>query len=462
MFRRNVVSFAQVARLNGGLQKLATQKFKAPLFLMIDQEGGLVTRLRTATPLPSALALAHVEDGDFVRRFAAASAEVLNQVGFNVNLAPVLDVSSPERDSFIGNRSFGDDPDRVTEVTQAFARGTSEGGVLPTAKHFPGHGGVTANSHKVTPRKLGTVDELKARDLVPFEAFAAAEYPRAIMTAHLSVPSLDPSGLPATYSSAIIGGQLRDGLGYQGLVITDDLEMSGAAISPDPGERAVKAFLAGNDMLMFAGTPARQRQAYDGLLRAVREGRVPLARLDESVSRILNAKAKLPATTAFDVKKLGVSLKHLDELSAQVLKTNFKDASLRARHAWPDFASARRVTVLSGSTMFWRKFKATYPGAARFQWLTKGNLGETARALVEKDEYAVYFASGQISAQWLNALPRELKAKFIVVNCNHPGEIADQDAFLSVFNVNSYFTDGGTWLGELLGLPPEVREPAGD
>jgi len=110
--------------------------------------------------------------------------------------------------------------------------------------------------------------------------------------------------------------------------------------------------------------------------------------------------------------------------------------------------------------MFYRKFRRAYPGAARFKWLTRQSLIETAAALQPADEYAVYFASGQVSARWLNALPRAQKAKFIVINCNEPAEIGEQDAYLGVFNVNSYFTDGATWLAQMLREPVEVRAPA--
>ena len=460
-FRHNIKTLAQVARFNHDLRRTAQTTMAAPMFSMVDQEGGLVTRIRTATPLPSALALADMDDPKFVRSFAAHSAEVLKEIGFNVNLAPVLDVSNPARESFIGNRTFGNDPARVAAMSDAFALGLADAGLMPTAKHFPGHGDTVQNSHLELPSRPVTPEQMRARDLVPFGEYANTTAPRAVMMAHLALPKVDPSGLPATFSSLMIQKYLRGDLGYRGLVITDDLEMNGAGISPDPGERAVRAFLAGNDMLMFAGTLKHQTRAYDEVLKAVRDGRITTARLDESVTRILAAKSKLSGAPSFDVRRVETALKKLDALSMRVLKSNFATANAHARHGWPSYQKARTVSVLTGSPMFYRKFRAAYPGAVQFKWLTRQNLAQTAAAMTKADEFAVYFASGQVSARWVNALPRALKAKFIVINCNEPAEVGDQDAYLGVFNVNSYFTDGGTWLAELLRDVPEVRVPAG-
>ena len=360
-FRHNISTLAQVARLNRGAQTLAASKLAAPLFTMIDQEGGVVTRIRTATPLPSALALADLDDPAFVRTFAARSAEILKQVGFNVNLAPVLDVSNPAHASFIGNRTFGNDPARVAAVSEAFALGHADAGLMPTAKHFPGHGDTVQNSHLETPRRASTLSQLRERDLIPFAAFAQAEAPRAIMMAHLAMPNIDPSGVPATFSSVMIQQHLRGGLGYQGLVITDDLEMNGAGISADPGERAVRAFLAGNDMLMFAGSVAHQRRAYAAVLAAVRNGRIGRDRLDQSVARILAAKQKITAPPNFDARQIDADLKKLDALSMTVLRRNFTAAGARARHGWPAFDPAREVAVLSGSPMFLPKIPRGLP-----------------------------------------------------------------------------------------------------
>lgn len=461
VFRRNIKTATQVARLNADLRKFAATKLKAPLLSMIDQEGGLVTRIRTNTPSPSALALAKMDE-PFIENYARANAEMLGLLGFNVNLAPVLDISNPLKDSFIGNRAFGDDPAEVARVTLAYARGLSAAGMIPTAKHFPGHGGTLQNSHQTLPKKLSTLEELQNKDFVPFTTFTAAEFPKAVMMAHLALPAVDPSGLPATYSKPLID-LLRTGLGYDGLIMTDDLEMNGASVARDIGERAVRAFLAGNDMLMFAGPPANQRRAFEAMVAAVKSGRIPAEQLDASLARIANLKNALPKAETSDEKKIVASFRKVDTLSREVLKHGFDVAAAAAKREWSDVDADTRVTVFSGSALFTNKFKTAFKGKTKSFAMGPRSLENVRHELSSgRADLNVYFASGDGSAHWLNGLTADQRAKLIVVNCNHPGEIDAQDEFMAVFNVNSYFTDVGTYLGKLLSEPAaDTRGPAG-
>lgn len=460
-FRRNVKTTHDLAKFNAELQKLARKQMAAPLFLMVDQEGGLVTRVRTNVPMPSALALARTGDSNLVETYGRATGDVLSILGFNMNLAPVLDISNPLKDTFIGNRTFGNDPDSVTELSMAYSKGLNSGGVLPTAKHFPGHGGTQQDSHQTVPKKMSSLEELKGRDFVPFREFAQADFPRAMMTAHLALPNIDATGTPATYSKIFIRDQLRENLGYKGLIMTDDLEMSGASVSKDVGERAVRALLAGNDMLMLAGPPSNQRRAYQAVLEAVRSGRIPESQLNESVDRILASKARLRPVARPESRRVQEAFKKLDELSKSILKRNFKYAADSVSNPWPAADRDTRATVFSASYLFFRKFQIRYRGRSSFFHLNPETL-ENARSELASGrmEYAVFFASGSKTAHWLNSLADDLKSKIIVVNCNHPGEIESQGQFLAVLNVNSYFTDSGTWLADLLNSPPETRAPA--
>lgn len=460
VFRRNIKAPSQIAQFNRDLQKFASQKLKAPLFLMIDQEGGLVTRIRTSTPMPSALALARMDDEAFVENYAQATADMLKLLGFNVNLAPVLDISNPHKDSFIGNRTFGNDPDTVAEMTMAYSRGMSAGGVIPTAKHFPGHGGTMQDSHHTTPKKMVRLDELSNRDFVPFSEFTTAAFPKAVMMAHLALPNVDPSGLPATYSKTMIQDHLRGSLEYGGLVITDDLEMSGASFAKDLGERAVKAFQAGNDMVMLAGPPANQRKAFAAILKAVKSGKISRERLDESVKRILAAKAALTPPPQLEPAKVKAVFNKLDTLSKEVLKRNFKFAADEAAKNWPDVKSDTRVTVYSASYLFYQKFQKKFTGKAKYFRMSPTTLDDVKSDLSSgRADISVFFASGSKTAHWLNTLSPELKSRLIVVNCNHPGEIDTHSEFMSLLNVNTYFTDSGTYLAELLNRPIDHQQP---
>ena len=461
VFGRNIKSAEQIAKFNFDLQKFAAKKMRAPFFLMIDQEGGTVTRLKTQVPLPSALALGKMNDTKFMQKFGNAVAVVLKGLGFNVNLAPVLDISAPTKDSFIGSRTFGNDPVLVSERAGAYAEGLNEGGIMPTAKHFPGHGGVSQDSHHTTPKKLATYEELADRDLVPFEDFAQAEFPRAVMMAHIALPNVDPSGVPSTYSKILIQDYLREKLGFDGLVITDDLEMAGATPGDDIGEHAVQAFLAGNDMLLLAGVGARQKQAFNKVLEAVRSGRVSEARLRESVERILAYKLMLAlAPRPFNKKLSKDSVATLESLSKQVQQKNFHLALESKSASWPQIKPETHTLVLGSEHRFFNSFQKSFLGKATFFHLTPQSLGSVEHEL-EKVPYdlIIYYASGVQTARWLVRLTPAQRAKTVVINSNHDAEVESQGAFLSVLNVGTHCPECGTALGSWINTP-EIRAPA--
>lgn len=461
VFRRNIKNPAQIGTLNFKLQRYAREKLKAPLFMLIDQEGGWVTRIRTPTPAPSAMALARMEDNKFIESYGRATGNVLSSLGFNMNLAPVLDISDPDEESFIGNRAFGSEPEIVAQTASAYATGLNAAGVLPTGKHFPGHGGTLSDSHRTVPKKDSSLEELRARDLIPFGSFAKLDFTRAIMTGHLVLSKADPSKLPATYSKFLIEDQLRRSIGFDGLIITDDLEMNGAAVDGDVGERAVRAFLAGNDLLILAGSSLHQHRAFEALLKAVRERRISRERLDQSVARILKAKRRLSLSTrSLNMPAVTSALKALDRLSKIVLKRNFKAAIDASNAVWPPLGKKTHVRIFSASYLFFQKFKNHFQGSTSFYALNPKTLEQAKDDLAKtKAGFSIFFASGNKTANWLNHLPTELKSKLIVINCNHPGQIRSQDTFITVLNINSYFTDSGTWLADLLNEAGGLRRP---
>lgn len=467
VFKRNIRTAAQIGKLNFDLQKFAGRKLKAPLFLMVDQEGGVVTRVRISTPLPSALAVGRTENPELAQTFAKTKADLLKALNFNVNLAPVLDLSNPKKATFIGNRTFGDDPDLVSKMGMAYSRGMNASGLLPTAKHFPGHGNLTQDTHKTSAQKVSSEEDLENRDLVPFKEFITADFPRAVMMAHVSVPHLDASGISATYSKAIIEDYLRKKLNYNGLVFTDDLEMGGASDVKDIGERAVRAFLAGNDMMIFAGSLYRQRRAFQAMVKAVKSGRISEERLNESVRRILAAKKAMQIKpTPMDRQKALAAIKKLESLSKEIMSQNFKYAIEESSKTWPAVPPhGQRVAVFSSSGGFYRKFKGGFLGRTRIYPLTPSSLAGVPQELgKEKVAYGIFYASGKQTARYISRLSPEMKAKLIVVNCNEPGSVESQDSFMAVLNLNSHSPESGQWLAEALSLgnSPELRAPSGE
>ena len=285
LFARNCPDAETVASLTRALQGAAP----IPLLIAADQEGGLVTRLNVgATLTPGAMALGATGDTALAEQVAAMMADELRGVGINACLAPVADVNANPANPVIGVRSFGEDPDQVARFVAATTRGLQHQGVAACAKHFPGHGDTGVDSHLALPRIDRSLDDLERVDLVPFRA-AIASGVRLVMTTHIQFPALDPDR-PSTLSRAILTGLLRERLGFQGVVITDSMEMRGITQDRTPAEACLAAFAAGADIVCPSHERTDQAGAYALILAAVREGRVPLARLDEAVARVLALK----------------------------------------------------------------------------------------------------------------------------------------------------------------------------
>lgn len=267
------------------------------LFVAVDQEGGRVQRLGPPdfTVIPPAAEIGDQGDPQVAYDWAALTARELRSVGINWDFAPVLDVNNNPANPVIGKRSYSDDPAMVAAMGAAAVRGFQENGVLACGKHFPGHGDTDVDSHHALPVIRHSRDRLDAVELVPFCAAIEAGV-AAIMSAHIVFPNLDPDR-PATLSPAVLGGLLRDDLGFEGLLITDDLDMRGVADGWGAAEAAVLAVLAGADILLCCHSLEKQRLIRSGLIEAVETGRISRERIEESHARIERAKTQLPVSS---------------------------------------------------------------------------------------------------------------------------------------------------------------------
>ncbi len=290
LYDRNIRVPAQVAALTVGLQQVAQQTPNAiPLFIAIDQEGGTVARLRKgATVLPGNLALGATRSKALAAKAGELTAIELAAVGVNFNFAPVMDINTNPNNPVIGVRSYGESSDLVSELGTAYIRGLQRNGVLATAKHFPGHGDTNVDSHKKLPIVRHDKKRVNTVELAPFRAAIKANV-AAIMSAHILYPALD-NEMPATLSYPILTRYLRQLLGYNGLIITDDLEMKAIDDQYEIGEAAVLSIQAGADMVIVASTLKKQQRVYNALRQAVRNRRISEIRLNESVLRILKSK----------------------------------------------------------------------------------------------------------------------------------------------------------------------------
>ncbi len=292
-FARNTGTIEEVSSLSRSLQECAIHTgSRIPLLIAADQEGGIVSRLKSDIPLmpgPMALAAA-ASNGDhsLVYRASRAMGLQLRAAGINMNFAPVLDVNNNPKNPVIGIRSFGEDPSLVANFGVMAIGGFISAGVIPVGKHFPGHGNTSVDSHLALPVLSRSIAELESCELVPFKAAIQANIP-AIMSAHIVFQAIDPQN-PATLSSAVISDLLRGTLGFKGLAVTDCLEMNAISRHVGTAAGALSAFKAGCDLLLISHTYEIQRQAYSVLMKAVKTGEITEDRLDAAVNRILRLK----------------------------------------------------------------------------------------------------------------------------------------------------------------------------
>ena len=288
LFARNIQSPDQVRRFCAFLSAAVDP---AP-FLSIDQEGGRVNRLSPLVgPLPPAAALARQTKKDMVREFGIQTGRALKALGFNMDFAPCVDLSTPEATNGIAERAFGNDARTVVRLAGAFLDGLQSEGVAGVLKHFPGLGPTDADTHLSLPTSGKSVQKLWEEDLLPFRSLG--QRAAAIMVAHAHYASLDADRkTPASLSSAVVGGLLHERMDYRGISIPDDLEMGAVSEQGPPDELSLRALVAGCDMAMFCKSRNLIEEAFRGLVRAGQAGRLPEERLDRSLARILADKER--------------------------------------------------------------------------------------------------------------------------------------------------------------------------
>lgn len=312
LFGRNIQDPEQVRTLLDGAREMLPVE---PL-CGIDQEGGLVDRLREIFPsMPSARAIRQHGDLSGARALGRVTGEVLRMLGFNINFAPVMSIITHERSQLTNglfSRSFGRSPGEVLGYTTVYMRGLQATGCLGCLKHFPGIGAGAVDSHIEMPMVPLSHDDLMAQDLAPYiELFQRVDdRVRVVMVSHGGFPNIDikkgtTGGLiePASISSSIVTKLLRQELGYKHLVVTDDLEMGAIAKHTEIEDAVVRAFNAGEDMLLICVTPETIRRGYHALLKAAREGQVSEKRVSASLKRIAATKALAQPALPLDMDR---------------------------------------------------------------------------------------------------------------------------------------------------------------
>ncbi len=287
LFGHNMRSKGQVRSFTRSLQELSLRTEPAvPLFIAVDQEGGEISSAPWVAPQPSAARIGRRGDPARARAVAGEMGRQLLEAGVNTDLAPVVDTGFG---AAIGARSYGEDPELVAGMGAAAVEGFEAAGIVSAAKHFPNHGPATSDSHVTLPVIRHDAATVRSYDLPPFRAAVEAGVPM-VMVGHLIYPAIDPER-PASLSAAAIS-MLREELGFEGVVVTDDLAMAGASGGGPPAPAAVRAVKAGADLLIVTSPPQEQADAYDAVVAAVESGEIPRERIVESVGRVLGVKKR--------------------------------------------------------------------------------------------------------------------------------------------------------------------------
>lgn len=263
------------------------QKSKTPMMIGMDAEWGLYQRIAAAHKYPWAMTLGAIQDKSLIEKMSAKIAEDCHRMGINWDFAPVVDVNTNPNNPIIGNRSFGSEVKNVTQSALAYSNGLQNNNILAAIKHFPGHGDTNADSHLDLPVVSHNLNRLNEIELAPFKALMSKGI-GGVMVAHLYVPALESGkGIPASVSKNIITGLLKEKFGYKGLIITDALNMGAVANKYKPGELDAMAFKAGNDIMLFSQGVAEGKRL---IQKAIDNGEIPQARVEESVKKILLTK----------------------------------------------------------------------------------------------------------------------------------------------------------------------------
>ena len=352
LFKRNVRDAAQLQKLCSDLQQIAKEAGHAqPLLLGIDQENGLVTRIPppVAAQMPGPMTIGATGSPDAAYEVGKATSEMLRYFGINMNYAPVGDINNEPLNPVIGVRSPGDDPEHVARFASACAKGLRENHVVPCMKHFPGHGDTATDSHFGLPVIDKSREDMEKMELIPFRR-AVEENIEMIMTAHISMPNFAGSELPATLSSEALA-MLRKDMNYDGVIMTDCLEMDGIRATYGTVEGALMALQAGADNVMICHTYDVQTAAIDHVCKAIQDGEISQERIDESLSRLEKLKSRFTSWDKALQTEPPETLAAINERGKKLARQVYADAATVVRSKdglLPLSRTAKTVFVASG------------------------------------------------------------------------------------------------------------------
>lgn len=341
----NIGTPSQVRELTNALQRLARDLDLPLLLIATDQEGGQLMAIGDGTPLPGNMALGATRSAELARKAGEVLGREMSALGLNVNYAPCADVNINPQNPVVGVRSFGEDPHLVAELTAAMIEGMQSQGVAATVKHFPGHGDTASDSHHSLGTVPHTLERLHAVELPPFVAALKADA-KLVMTAHLGITSIDGADAPpATLSPHIINGLLRCDLGFDGVVITDAMDMRAIRQGEALREESLRAVNAGADLLLNTSDPQDQTRAFEGLLQGVKDGQLTLDELQASVERISRLKQWISENSISHELSVIRSTEHM-EVAREIAEKSITLVRDHKKYLPLNLESDRRIAVI--------------------------------------------------------------------------------------------------------------------
>jgi beta-N-acetylhexosaminidase len=327
LFTRNIESPVQIAELNNELQSLTVKRADAPinaqqLIISVDMEGGRVARLKAPfTQWPPMQILGEIGSAALGFKFAETMGKELAAVGFNLDFSPCVDILTNPKNTVIGDRAFGTEPEIVAKMSSALVRGFIKAGIIPCVKHFPGHGDTLIDSHDDLPVVHHDLSRLEQIEFIPFKKSFRARAD-LLMTAHLVLEKVDP-GVPATLSTKVLQDILRGKISYRGVIMTDDMEMKAITKNFKVADAAVRSVLAGCNSLLYCHDLPIHQEALEALVKAVSDGKIPMEMIEKNYQMMLNLKKEhLKPYKAVDVTNMIKDIGHPDHvtLSKQIAK----------------------------------------------------------------------------------------------------------------------------------------------
>ncbi|MFZ4403002.1 MAG: glycoside hydrolase family 3 N-terminal domain-containing protein [Pseudobdellovibrionaceae bacterium] len=420
LFKRNIKSLSQVKILNAELQKSINKNLNFPALIALDQEGGAVSRLPLPVQQPSALSAGQTKNSDWLFSLGKHMSEIISDSGFNVNLAPVLDLTSPYTPSFLGSRSLGSNPDEVSRLGLAFSKGLMSGYVIPTAKHFPGVGGFLSDPHFNAFSISTSYQQLKENDLKPFSIFSSLGPQSIIMISHHSYPSIDPTNIAATFSTVIKEKLLRDEYKFQGVVLTDDLQMKASTEYLSPAKAALKALMTGSDLVMMTWSFKDQTEAYNEVYKSVLKKELTLRQLNQKVKRVLVLKkfASQKPNSFFSLPAWSKTMLGLDERFTQ----NHFNKNL-VKRGLASVQNNQKICIISSSKFFLKSFQFNFQKSNKAFWISEKTSPKILLSRLEQSRCDdIYITIGgaktaklasEISSLWK-------KTSIVIINMSSP------------------------------------------